>query len=466
MLQNIGTRMENARAVSLANSTGTTCLEVYSIETDADAVRFLFFNNQTTGTYTIGPVKVAAVADISIDQNQNGATWTNVTFGGATTYVAPNATDTNDPVPFFSDWINLNSVARVNDSSGLNCPIYIVRTYFPSTTANYTSSTPSINHPPSGHQMADGRVYLQRRMTGVDGVTTPANMTSTTNIGNGATFGIQYAARNKVLQIYAVGDSITASANGNDPVYGWLPRLKNLLSTKNIPVEIANLGWATHTTTQYATRAIRILPQLPNGLVIYSAYSPNDNGTLTQTVINTMLSNMAASMRTVYAAGHYPVVWTPLPAVTLVTTSSAAAAATPGLNTITPASMDSIINGRIIMLDQGGKQEFVTASNVTGTTFDCTTINSHSAGFTINVHADAASSKGTSDSFRIALTATLKSYSGMDIIDMSPLGNGANPEFWADTYDHYDGLNPADGGAIKMAKIAYNKIMNILYKFI
>lgn len=59
-----------------------------------------------------------------------------------------------------------------------------------------------------------------------------------------------------------------------------------------------------------------------------------------------------------------------------------------GTYTITPASMTGISNGITMVMDNGGTgfEEPVTASNVTGSTFDATFIHSHTQGFPFAVH--------------------------------------------------------------------------------
>jgi lysophospholipase L1-like esterase len=463
--QNIGTRVENAQALSLANASGRTFHEVYSIEVGCDAVRFIFMNSQTSGTYTVGPVKCCSVANISSDQNQNGATWTNVTFAGASTVVVPNATDANNPVIAFSDWIPLSSVGRTNDPSGLNKPVILVRSYFPNTTANVTSTGPGLNHPTSGYAAPDGRVYIQRTQGAVDGVTTLANFTQTSNGGNGGTLGLQYSARGKLLQLYAFGDSITAGQKGRDPQYGWLSRLRNNISFSSAPVEVANFGWSGQTTTRFSARAAYVLPQMPVGALLYPTFSPNDNATLTQAVINTMMVNLQTVLRAAFAANITPILWTSLPYAASTATTCTNTYSTPGINTITPVSMSGISNGTPVRLDLGANQEVVMASNVTGSAFDCVTAYPHTANFAVIPLPNAVSVFGSSDSFRKALTTTLKAFPGVGVVSMESLGNGDAPERWVSTLDTYEGLHPEDSGNAKMAAIMASYLSGVRVNF-
>ena len=463
--QNIGTRVENAQPLNLTNAGGRTFHEVYSTELGFDAVRFIYFNHQTSGTYTVGPAKCCVASDISTDQNQNGATWTNVTFdGGNTTMVITNTTDATNPVIAFSDWIPISSIDRTNDSSGLNLPVILVRTYFPSSTANISSVGPGLAHPTTGHQSPDGRVYIQRTQGSVDGVTTLSNFTQTYNGGNGGTLGVQYSARGRITNLFAVGDSITAGQKGRDPQYGWLARIKSVASTPSNPIEIANFGVSGQNTTTYAKRAAYLLQYMTKGVFIYPPFSANDNTTLTATVINTMMQNMQKALRAAYAANMLPLLWTSIPYANNNATTCGNTYATPGLNTITPVSMAGIANGVPIRLDLGAHQEIVTASNVTGSTFDCTTVYPHTATFAVIPLLNNISGFTSTDSFRTALTTTLTAYPGVDILNMSSLGNGASPELWLSVLDTYEGLHPEDNGNTKMANIANTWLSNNILK--
>jgi hypothetical protein len=325
-----------------------------------------------------------------------------------------------------------------------------------------TSNGPGIAHPASGISTPDGRVYLQRSQGGVDGVTTLTNFTQTSNGGNGGTLGVQYSARANLTQIYAFGDSITAGQKGLDPQYGWTPRLKDSLSTTANPVEVANFGWPGQTTTQYSARANYLIPQLSKGIVIYPPFSPNDTTPLTQTSINLQLSNLSNVLRTVFANNSYPVLWTSFPYANNILTTTSASAVGVGAVTITPSSMSGITNNTNIMFDSNNSQEFVVASNVTGTTFDCVTTKSHAASFKLYPHTDTVSAFTNKDNFRQALTATLKSFPSSTVVSMESLGNGATPEFWASTFDTYEGLHHSDAGSVKVASLMSSPITDLI----
>lgn len=459
---NVGTKVENGVSVSLANATGRTVQDVLTVEQNFDAIRVIFSNAAPVGVCTVGPVKVCSVADISVDVNQNGATWTDVTFSGAATVVLPNPTDAANPTVVFSDWIPLTAVARVNDPTGKNLPLILVRAYFPATTNPMTITGPQLSAVGTD-TIPDGRLYIGRQQAGVDGVSVLANFTTNFNGTTHGCLGVQYSARGQIVQLHCFGDSLTADIHAPIWCDSWPHKLRALLSSSfSSPVEVANWGWSGQTSTQFSGRATYLLPQLNPGIVLYEPQSPNDGATLTAAIIATQRTNLQAVLRAVNDNFHVPVLWTPIPwSNNPATTIAGGGPYAAGAHTFTPGAMTNIVNGAQIRLGLNPDDEVVIASNVTATTFDCVTTKAHTVPFACIALKNTSCTYLATDSFRQAFKRELLGMnSTILVIDTALFGNGLAQELWFDILDSYEGLHFSGQGGTKMASLVYSAIAN------
>lgn len=311
-ISNVGTRCLFGAVDSLANdAAGFTYNTGWALESSFDAVQIIFANNQTTGTISIGPVKVATSATVG-DGNNSAGTWANVTFSGASTVTLPNAASAADPTLTLSDWIPLSSIARSDIVGAL--PLLFARAFVPVATTTFPISFNVGISSLGWATKSDGRIRPCRKQVG-DQVTTPAGFNSVVETSGSVIYGVRYRARGRVVTVAVFGDSISAgSTSGGGTLYGdgHIYRACKALSTQATPVQLANLGWGGQTSAQYVARAERILPILTPDIAFYSAFTPND-GLPTAALNDAARQRVARFYAACAASGTVPVLLTGLP---------------------------------------------------------------------------------------------------------------------------------------------------------
>ena len=173
-----------------------------------------------------------------------------------------------------SDWVNLSTVARTDVTNG--APIVVIRLYC----ANAAAANMGLIPCNSVYDALDKRFFWWTYQA-VDGVTTPASFTRNVNDLYAMASGVQYRARNKVMSVLAVGDSITygtvlGAPFGFTAVYGTTGAGSAASVPQTDPVEFSNLGISGQTTAQYVLRVEQALKTFTPHVLIYAPYSPND----------------------------------------------------------------------------------------------------------------------------------------------------------------------------------------------
>lgn len=306
---NIGTRVFGGRMGTYNNTTASTFQLTMEVAQDFDSIRVIFANTQTNLSDATVNVSASVMSSIA-DPNNAGGTWATVTKGALSriaTAISPGANRIGYTV---TDWIPLSSIARTD---GGTFPLVVIRAYI---SANpvlpvYGNGTDDFTNWAS---RTAGHKCVSRAMTG-DGITTPANFVSTTNISQNPVVGIQYAARGRVITVMGVGDSIT-EGRGTYLNEGFiLPACEALSSTSGTAIEYSNAGWNGQTMAQFTERAIDLLEShiRPDVLVLPSG-SPNDQvTTVTAAEILTFQSFRARILSTCQKVGTRLVLWTWLP---------------------------------------------------------------------------------------------------------------------------------------------------------
>lgn len=339
---NIGTRIPDGRLASFTNdATGQTFHTVLTVEKPADRIRVILANSQTTGTQTVGAVKVCPLASLASDaliNNSDGAngTWVSVTRNGASSWVQDVAQSANVMRLQVTDWVNCSSADRV-DGGAFHA--YAVRVYYAAATTAFTVVGNGTDDYTNWATRTDGRRWINRTKIGAH-VATLTGFDSTTNISQTPVYGIQYETRGEIVTVWLVGDS-NISGRGTYLGAGFGYAATTALSSQTgLAVECANIGWAGANAIQNAIHAINILQNdtwqaakfagaggtigvanadfLTLGtpdVIVYQPWTSNSvsGATIATSEVDTMRQYMAAVVGAARLSGAYPVLVTALP---------------------------------------------------------------------------------------------------------------------------------------------------------
>jgi hypothetical protein len=288
-----GARLLSGSVFTTAGTTaGTTWHTTLALPVPFTAVQPVFLNLET-GAITISKCCVAAVSALLNGSNQcwPGATYTNVTFGGATAGVMPARAAASQPTVFTGDLTPLQSVAST-DGSGM---YYVaVRTYFDAagggsgagTGYSYIGAQAS---PDTATALFGGQTCRTSAQV-VDGVTTPANMTSGAANGNMVLAGVIYRCEgDAALTVACVGDSTVRGLNGTSGLTGGFVRATGSLSLAPRPMTCVNVGCSGALPATYEANAERYLATLKPAVAIYRGSSINEAIT-TQAIADSHMS--------------------------------------------------------------------------------------------------------------------------------------------------------------------------------
>jgi lysophospholipase L1-like esterase len=150
----------------------------------------------------------------------------------------------------------------------------------------------------------------------VDGVGTPANLTSTSEGATVAFHSLQFRSTVANATVLGIGDSITSGFAGTVQQNNWGWRAVNALRSAGVRASWLNGGHNGQTTTQFLARGKSLAAAAKPQVAIYSAFSPND-GVPTLALINTAWANVLDFLDWASTNRIVPVVTTPVPWGTL-----------------------------------------------------------------------------------------------------------------------------------------------------
>ena len=309
----VGTRVLTGGAQGGSYATSgqdfTWSLQV-ALPVDFVALR-LVIGNPLTSAIT-GVTCAASTGGTLTDRTNNAGAWTSGTFSGASSITLP-AGVTGNPSVTLSDWIPVQSVARLDGGS---TRLAYVRILTPLANANiglfgYAASTANWN------SKADGYAWCPRFQAG-DFVTTPSGMTASTDPSSLPIMGIQYISKTGVLNYVAFGDSITNSAQTTVRGESWAYR-----AVRDAGYTLGAFGWDGQTTAQILTRAQVTIPLLKPTHAFYPIFSPND-GTPTAATQTAQFSRALQFVELCRVNNCVPILWTGLPKTTDGTNTTSA----------------------------------------------------------------------------------------------------------------------------------------------
>lgn len=276
---------------------GWTSHMLMSVDDEFTHVRLALYNLEA-GALTNVKAAVAQTDGATSKITPSNGAWVNVTFAGAATVTLPARVSASEPSITLSDWMPLKSIARAD--GGLQF-LAMGRVFIPSENATF-SATASLN---AGAFDAIGSWQSRQN---VDGVTTPANFTST---AEGTTVAIQAmqfrTPARKVVGLF-VGDSLTAGFGATvQQRDNWVAQ-----AAAAAGIVLFNGGWNGQTTTQYLARLKSLLTSQKPSFVVFSVGSTND-GTPTANIINTEWANAIDAAATCDAAGVPMILTTGIP---------------------------------------------------------------------------------------------------------------------------------------------------------
>ncbi|MHA4848752.1 SGNH/GDSL hydrolase family protein [Rhodococcus sp. MSC1_016] len=304
---NIGQRIFGGRMGTYDGSTATTFQVTCELQQHFDAIQLIFANHNAAYSLNAVQCKAAALPSAA-DLNGNSAAWVPVTKMGMNRMMLTTPLSGDRIAYTVSDMIPLASVPR--SDAGTN-PIVVIRAYMTnnSTISVVGNGTDSFTN---WATRTDGRLWAMRAQTG-DQVTTPTTWTSTTNISQSPIVGVRYLARGKVVNVMAVGDSIS-DGRGTYLGEGFGGLVADRLSEDDIAVEYSNCGWAGQSTTSFANRAMDILQSdVKPDVLMFPSNSPNNETNFTAAGIVSAAAHRSRVLAECARVGTVPVLWTLIP---------------------------------------------------------------------------------------------------------------------------------------------------------
>lgn len=240
-----------------------------------DAIQLIYQNSSTTTPLIIKGARAVAAADYS-DKVQDAAFSASpvvVTFnGGATGAYLPPGPQSN---LLFSDPIALSSIPRSDVPGALDA--FFARTEFdlPQGSESLISSWSAV-----GSEWESGsRLWYQAGAYG-NKLTSALGRTPSPT-GRRVMVGIRYLSPYKVMTVAVSGTSLTnnntntlARRNG-----GWHHKVAVALSTPTRPIEIANFGFSTQSSSQFRANFERLSQQVAATHYLLEGASVNDMST-------------------------------------------------------------------------------------------------------------------------------------------------------------------------------------------
>ena len=246
-----------------------------------------------------GVTASVAVTDSATSKiNPSTGVWSNATFSGAGSVTLPARVSAQEPSLTLSDWIAIPSVDRVDGGSGK--PLVMIRVFIPSANATF-GVTGGLN--PGGFNFTETWQTRQQ----VDGITTPANFTSTTEGSSVAIGGLMLRCEEKQVVVMGVGDSITSGFAGTVLGNNW-----GAQACKAANLVWVNAGHNGQTTANYLARGKSFVTALTPSIAIFEGLSVND-GTPTQNIVNAAWAACLEFVDHCEASGVIPVLWTAIP---------------------------------------------------------------------------------------------------------------------------------------------------------
>lgn len=282
-------------------------------ESHFDAVRLVLFNSRDV-TVDVASC-AAAVTNSSATNSTRDATgsWVPITFNGSTSVTLPVRYSQYSPSITKSDWVQLNSIDRI-DANGV-LPLVMFRCYVPATTTDYgfagADDLSSLANDATNSSVLRRVWYSYRQQ--VDGITTPSNFTSTTaQTGNFITC-FEYITRRVGINVMGIGDSITLGFGGTPTTAGgWGHKLCTALSTVDRPVSWVCSGYYAQQSYLFGLRAMNVLDNFTPDILFYSPFSPND-GTPDNNTVAKCRYWMGRVLDKCRENGIFPILTTPCP---------------------------------------------------------------------------------------------------------------------------------------------------------
>lgn len=276
------------------------------VAADADFTHVrLIIPNLETAAVTLCTAIVAATANSTSKITPTGA-WATVTVGGSATFTLPARVSASEPSYTVSDWIRLDSIPR---DDGGTLPLAMARLFIPQASNATFSATGGIN---TGFDAlySDALSFQTRQQ--VDGVTTPANLNSSTEGGTVAFHTLQFRSAVPNCTILGIGDSITSGFSGTVQQNNWGWRAVAALRSLGYRVSWLNGGVNGQSTAQFLARGKSLAAATAPQIVVYSCFSPND-GTPNASIVNTNWANVLEFLEWASSNRYVPVVTTPVP---------------------------------------------------------------------------------------------------------------------------------------------------------
>jgi len=317
---NIETKRQSGSGMTPGNSVNTNkdFRIVGTAEQHWDAVRLHILNYETANSVQGYTANFAPTANMTTPNTPTG-TWTTFTWASAGSVNLSNATagsgGTPKPIPSISssDWMSGANVQSVARNDGGTYPMWMITQHNPVGPGTYTytfEAQSSTSFDTDG--LTGGRRFYKMFQGSIDGVTTPANFTTSTESNNCNPFIIQFRSRGRVASLMCSGDSIVGGSGTTSNMLsaGFLAAIG--ASSTTFPVQYLGAGYASRFTVDTLAEAKAFISAVNPHMCAYSVYSPND-GAISSTIVNTQLRQAMDFVQHCRANDCVPILITPTP---------------------------------------------------------------------------------------------------------------------------------------------------------
>lgn len=239
--------------------------------------------------------------------------WRNVTFAGASSAPIPARTSTYDHGVLTSDWIDCQSVTRVDVATGR--PVLLLRAFANAiwtTAGNITNdSTAQVTAWRNNQSATWYRIRDQSFIATLDGTTTLSMEGGSIN-NSLLHYALEFDYDYPALTVAGIGSSLAEGSTYVNGKYSpWQYRAAKLASSPTRPVEYMNFGVNAQTGATIDPSGLTAISTFRPNIIFHEAWNPND-GTPASNLINISIQRLRRTLEAARAVGSRVCVWSPV----------------------------------------------------------------------------------------------------------------------------------------------------------
>jgi hypothetical protein len=188
---------------------------------------------------------------------------------GPRSFTVPgNAGSLARPPRYFSDWVRVVSLARID---GGTLPLLLTR-ILTDASGTYRNSAVGVA---LWAALAQGRLLSSFFLAG-DWVTSPTFMSGAPTANQFTPAGVQYMGSAPGFSLLPIGDSLTQGAGSSDGLHGWPYLSAMALSAPGVPISVWNQGWQGQQSADFWANGYSAFKACKPDVVTIATWTPND----------------------------------------------------------------------------------------------------------------------------------------------------------------------------------------------